>query len=354
MANEVNLYTPRSMSNPIEKNMPVTTFIRDTFFPAVNTHPTDKIDMDFRKGSYLVAPFVAPRVGGINMNRRGYETRTYSPPKIAPERPINPEVLESRLPGETIHTTMTPEERQDYYIQQDTLEMDNAITRREEVMCAQLITTGKINVRGYIDDNLKNYVDDDIDYQLPADNMIVLAGEDKWDQSTSDKYQNISDSCEIILKSGYNPAYCILGQDAWAKFRTDSNLLKMLDVRRLELGLIAPQLRTQNGNGLKYCGSLPEFGIDLYTYYAWYLDYDNAVKSIFPVDKVSILPASLGSIEYAAITQVEEDKKYHTYEGTRVPKTMINVNEDVIKHRLAAKPIPKPDDVSSWVTMKVL
>ena len=58
-------------------------------------------------------------------------------------------------------------------------------------------------------------------------------------------------------------------------------------------------------------------------------------------------------MEYAAITQLEEDRRYHTYEATRVPKIIANVNNDVMKYRLASKPIPKPYDVSSWATIKV-
>ena len=344
---------PRSMSPAYTKNMPVTTFFRDTFFPTVNTHPTDKIDMDFRKGSYMIAPFVAPRVGGINIARKGFETRTYEPPRIAPERVLSPDVLQPRSMGEDVHTAMTPEERQDYFLQQDAQELDDSITRREEVMCAELISTGEISVRGYIDDNTDNYIDDDINYQMPENNLITLVGNDAWNQSTSNKYENLEEATEVVLKLGYNPAYGVLGQDAWALLRKDEAFMKMLDNRMYDIGMLKPELRTQNGNGLKYIGNLPELGLELWVYYAWYLDYDGVVKPIFPTDRVSILPASLGSMEYAAITQLEEDRRYHTYEATRVPKIIANVNNDVMKYRLASKPIPKPYDVSSWATIKV-
>lgn len=59
-------------------------------------------------------------------------------------------------------------------------------------------------------------------------------------------------------------------------------------------------------------------------------------------------------MEYAAITQLEKDERYHTYEGTRIPKIIANIGNDTMKYRLASRPIPKPYDVSSWVTMKVL
>lgn len=354
MNNQIDMSKPRSMAQPYEKNMPVTTFFRDTFFPVVNTYPNDKIDMDFRKGGYIIAPFVANKVGGINIGRRGFETKSYSPPRIAPERILTPEVLQPRSMGETVHSTMTPEERQDYFMQQDAQELDDSITRREEVMCAQLVSTGVISVRGYIDDNINNYVDDDIDYQLPEDNLITLTSGEKWDQATSKKYDDMEEAVEVVLKGGYNPSFCVLGQTAWKHLRADEKFMKMLDTRAFDIGLIKPELRTQNGNGLKYVGNLPELGLELWVYYAWYLDYDGVVKPIFPVDKVSILPATLGSMEYAAITQLEEDKRYHTYEGTRVPKIIANVDGDVMKYRLSSKPMPKPYDVTSWATIDVV
>lgn len=73
-----------------------------------------------------------------------------------------------------MHSAMTPEERQDHFIEQDVRELDDSITRREEVMCAELIANGEIRVRGYIDDNLNNYVDDDINYQLPAKILFIF------------------------------------------------------------------------------------------------------------------------------------------------------------------------------------
>ncbi|HBN97665.1 MAG TPA: major capsid protein, partial [Firmicutes bacterium] len=67
------------MDASFDKRMPVTTVLRDTFFPGTKTFVTEHVDLDFRKGTQAVAPFVAKGVGGINMARQGYETRTYTP-----------------------------------------------------------------------------------------------------------------------------------------------------------------------------------------------------------------------------------------------------------------------------------
>lgn len=348
----INIYIPRTQAPAFEKRMPVTTFLRDTFFPSIRTFVTESVDLDFYKGSYLVAPFVAPNVGGINVARSGYSTKVYTPPRVAPQRPISKEILNPRLPGENIHSAMSPEERQDYYLQKDAQEMDDMISRREEVMCAQLLTNGIINVRGYLDDNKQNYIDDNINFQFT--NKTTLTGSEKWDSDTADKYGDLEAAVIDIRKAGYNPRYCVLGQNAWQYIRSDVTFMNMLDVRNYNFGEINPQLRLQNGNGYAYLGRLPELGIELLAYFAWYADDDGTVKPIFPEDHVLIAPDTVGEMCYGAITQLEEDKRYHTYEGTRVPKIFADINNDVMTSRLSSRPLPKPFDVDSWAVLKVL
>lgn len=47
---------------------------------------TKNVDVDFKKGSRKVAPFVSRVVGGKVVPNTGYETKTYTPPLVAPEK----------------------------------------------------------------------------------------------------------------------------------------------------------------------------------------------------------------------------------------------------------------------------
>ncbi len=351
----IDRYTPRTQGGVFTKKMPVTTFLRDTFFPAVEPFPTRKIEMDFRKGAYSIAPFVAPLVNGINMEREGYVTREYEPPTIAPKRVLDPKILEKVTPGETVYSLRTPEERQQYYIDQDMQEMDDAITRREEEMVSQLITTGKIVVRGYYGEDFSKYVENTVDYLFA--NKEVLSGGAAWNQSTSKKLDDLARAVKAIRKAGYNPTMAIMGDTAWSDYKNDENIRKMLDTRRIELGMIAPEVRLQNGNGLVYLGDLTELGIQLWTYYGFYKDYDGIVKNFIPDDHVVIAPGSIGDIAYAAVTYLEQtsfnDGRYVTYEGTRIPRTYINTQSNVKETMLSSKPIPRPFDLDSWYVLDV-
>lgn len=352
---EINRYIPRTQGGVFTKKMPVTTFLRDTFFPTPETFPTRKIELDFRKGAYQIAPFVAPLVNGIIMEREGYVTREYEPPTIAPKRVLDPKILEKVTPGETVYSLKTPEERQQYYIDQDMQEMDDAITRREEEMVSQLITTGKIIVKGYYGEDFSKFVEDTIDYQFT--NKEVLSGEASWDQATSKKYDDLQRAVEAVRKAGYNPTIAIIGATAWKDFRDDEKLIKKLDTRRIELGVIAPEVRLQNGNGLVYLGDLTELGIQLWAYYGFYKDYDGNVKSFIPDDHVVIAPGAIGDIAYAAITYLEQtsfnDGRYVTYEGTRIPRTFVNTQNNVKEMMISSKPIPRPFDLDSWYVLDV-
>jgi hypothetical protein len=231
---EIDRHIPRTQGGTHLKNMPVTTFLRDTFFPQPETFPTRKVELDVRKGGYIIAPFVAPLVNGILMEREGYTTKEYEPPTIAPKRVLNPEILEKTIPGEHVHTLMSPEERQQYYIEQDMQEMDDAISRTEELMIAQLLTTGSISVRGYYGEDLNKYVDNVINYSFTQKEVLVDTA--KWDQATSKKYADLKRGITAVRKAGYNPTTAVLGDTAWELLQADADFVAKLDSRRIELG----------------------------------------------------------------------------------------------------------------------
>jgi hypothetical protein len=150
------------------------------------------------------------------------------------------------------------------------------------------------------------------------------------------------------MKSGYNPEYLVLGISSYKMLLQDATFLKMLDTKRLALGTIAPQLNIISGNGVKAIGRLNDFGVDLYTYYAWYLDESGQRQPYIPENKVIAAPGNIGEFLYGEVTQIEEDKEFHTHAGNRVPKEWTNINSDVKMCRLSSRPLPHPYDIDGW------
>jgi len=347
----VSIYDTRTMMQALEIMPPVRTFFRDTFFPGVNTFVTEKVDVDFKKGKRKMAPFVARRSGGINVDRQGLRTDTYTTPYIAPQRVLSKDDIGNRMLGENVYSTRTPEQRAQELLARDLVELDEMITRREEWFCRQILLSGQVTIKGWVDKVGGNeYVEDTVDYSFT--NKETLIGVDAWDQETSDKYGDLKRiRLEIIQKTGINPDTVVMANNVADLFVNDSKIQKLLDIRNLTIGTIQPRIRM---NGVTYIGTLTSLGLELYTYDEWFLDDDGVEYPMMPDDYLIMGRPRLGTRLYGAVTQTEEsDREFHTYEGTRIPKVWTDVNNDVKMIRVASRPLPKPEDVDSWFTLKV-
>ncbi|RXZ84590.1 hypothetical protein EBB07_00810 [Paenibacillaceae bacterium] len=349
----VNINEPQTMLRPHSKRMPVTTFMRDTFFPGFDTFPTKHVLMDFYKNKQRAAPFVAEGARSVNVRRDGFKTQIYTAPFIDINKPYDVDLLQGRLPGENpFNSGVTPEERALVHMQNDYNELDDQITRREEVMVSDLLQSGTVTVTGYIDDTATQVRTDTIDYGF--DNLIDLTGSGKWNQATSKKYDDLDEAVSLVRKAGYNPEIAILGQAATRQLLADERFTKQyMDLRFAQFGAINPQLNLQNGNGYAYIGRLTELGIDLYQYIAWYWDdTDEELKPYISPEKVIVGARNIGEMVYGAITQIPEGSdNFVTIEATRVPKVTVNRENDTKKLLLKSRPLPKPFDVDSWAVI---
>ncbi|MFU1797371.1 major capsid protein [Paenibacillus azoreducens] len=349
----VNIYEPQTMTAPFSKRMPVTTFIRDTFFPGLQTFPTKHVLMDFQKNKQRVAPFVAEGSKPVNIRRDGFQTKVYTPPYISLSAPYDVDLLQARLPGEAVFNSgMTPEERALLLMQNDYNELDDMITRKEEVMTSELLQSGTITLTGYIDDTATKVRTDTVDFGF--DNVLNLTGGSQWSQSTSKKYDDLYEAVSLVRKAGYNPERVILGEQAARNLLADEAFMdKYMDKRYAQFGAINPQLNLTNGNGYAYIGRLTELGIDLYQYLAWYWDdIDNKLKPYINPNKVIVGTPNLGEMLYGAITQIpEESINFVTIEAPRVSKVTVDRNADTKSLIVKSRPIPKPYDVDSWAVI---
>ena len=89
-------YTTREMVDAIEITPPVRNFLTRTFFPSENTHRTEKVEFDVKKGKRIMAPFVSPRIGGKVITRNGFHTHEFTTPRLAPERVLTVDDISKR------------------------------------------------------------------------------------------------------------------------------------------------------------------------------------------------------------------------------------------------------------------
>lgn len=336
-------YTTREMMAARDLTPPVRTFLQNTFFPDSNTHVTEKVEFDVRKGKRVMAPFVAPRVGGKVLTRQGFHTNQFTTPKIAPERPLTIDDISTRAIGENIYSQRTPEERENELLAKDYTDLEESIARRREWMCRQILFEGKIDIQDE-DEGL------DIQVDFGFTNKYVLTTDQFWSVTTVDPlplFRNIRK--DIIRKTGVAPDIMVFAGDMIEDFITNKFIVEAVNKLNMKNVVIEPRVVDP---ALTFYGRIQELDMDIYSYDEWFLNDEGEEEAIVPSGHVLIGHSKgEGAIEYGAVTQIE-DKKFVTYEGELVPKQYADEKNEVKMFRLTSRPLPRPYDVDSWAVIE--
>ena len=335
-------YTTREMMEAYDQTPPVRSFLQKTFFPGEQTHVTEKVEFDVRKGKRIMAPFVSPRKGGKVISRQGWKTNQFSTPKIAPERPLTIDDISSRAIGENIYSQRTPEEREDELLAKDLTDLEDAIDRRKEWMCRQILFEGKVDVR-----DEEEGVDVQIDFGFT--NIVVLGTDEQWTLATVNPLSLFRRLRKKIIKdTGRAPDIAIFSSDVIEDFIRNTFVIKAMDVLNMKNVVIEPRVVDP---ALTFYGRIAELDLDIYTYDEWFLNDEGEDESIIPSGTVLLGHSTgEGQIEYGLVTQME-DKKFRSYEGKLVPKVWVDETSEVKKVRLTSRPLPRPFDVESWAVI---
>jgi hypothetical protein len=329
---------------------PLPSFLKRTFFGAANrTFLTEEVDMDYKKGKRRMAPFVAPLVGGIPMDREGFETKTFAVPKISPERVVSVANLRKRTMGENVYSTKTPAQRAIELQAQDYTDLDEAIALTEEWMCQQLLFNGKIIVKGEV--NSGNPVEFSVDYKFT--NKVVLTGSDLWTNGAAKPMEQFVDwRKEIIAASGIDPDIMLMRSETAMTLINHANFLKYFDTLRYNFGTVEPAIREPL---LTYFGRLPIVGADLFAYDATYMDPQTKTVTPFIPDNTVLFASShtRGSMYYGAITYMAAEGSFQTAAVPRLPLVFFDQDSSTRTLRLTSRPLPMPVNVDGWAVRVV-
>lgn len=154
----LDIFKTHTMLLLVKELNPLHTFLRDRYFPtneSTDLFATDDVLVQYRSGSKKLAPFVAPRKGGVAVLRKGHHMERYTPPYIAPKRTMTIDDLNKRGFGEALYTKLTPAQRQATLMMQDFEDLDEMISRREEAMAAETLLTNGCVMKHITDDPSK-------------------------------------------------------------------------------------------------------------------------------------------------------------------------------------------------------
>ena len=348
MANEIDIYQPRYLAEVVRQAPPIHTYFRDTFFKRVITFPTDRVDIDLVKGDRKILPYVHPDAGGKSVKMEGYQTRSFAAPLVSGYIMTTASQMMTRLPGEHLYSGMAPAERAARKLIEEYATLNDAAVRREEYMCVEAIKTGNIHVEG-------PGVKADINFGLK--NKVTLAGTARWGQSGAKILDNLDEWVRKVLLEGFsNVDTVIMGKDALNHFLNDEDVMKKLDNRRVELGIISPR---ELPGGVSYIGHLKKPNLDIYEYAGVYRDdwtdpENPTVKPLVDNNMIILISSTADYVMgYGACSYYDESKQLITVQAPRLVHSYIAHNPERRILQLDARPLPIPDKVDSWLVAKV-
>lgn len=299
-----------------------------------------------------MAPFVVNGSKGVNIARSGSQVRTYKPPMMRPKRIIELNDVLQRGFGETVYSTRTPAERAAEMRAKDLQELQEACARREEWMAAQCLLNGEYEVKGFADDGVATVVNT---VSFDFDGKTTLSGSDTWDNASAKIYDNIGDASQKIRRAaGDIPTVAICSSNVVKYLLANEQLYKYLLVPsrdNLALLSLTPKLERPD---LMRVGFIQALNLEIYAYDGGYADEETGIYTPYIPDNHMIIGVpGLGRRLYGAVTQVEEDKQYHTYAAARVPKVTVDVESDASSLAMSSRCVICPDFLDKWATLKV-
>lgn len=352
----LDIYKTHYLLAAMRQLTPPTTFLRDRYFPTNPTTDifnTEDVLIEYKDGNKKVAPFVAPRKGGITVLRDGSYMVRYTPPFVAPRRILTIDELNKRGFGEALMSQLTPQQREGAMVLNDIDELGQMITRREEVMAAEILCTNKCIMKHYADDMKTVYDEQEIKFFDEASNPSTYTPSVKWGQPGAKIIDDMHAMARMLTKKGLPVSEMLVAPDVADTILNDEEIQKLLDIRNYNIGSIDPMVLP---DGVTRVCVLNVKGRDItiLSYDETYEAEDGTDTPFIPDGTAIMIAPNVGRTMYGAITQMEQaDGTFHTYTGRRVPKYLYNADANTRTITLSSAPLLIPNVRNSWVTAKV-
>ncbi len=299
----MDIFTTTVLNRVVSHLPQPSSFLLDFFFPDVQTEDNEEIHFDIDKSKPRLAPFVSPLVGGKVVVDDGYETKSFRPAYVKDKRRFNPNQPLKRRIGETIGGSLTPMNRREAALNRSLNNQLQNLTRTEEVMAAQALTTGRITVQG------ENYPTTVVNFQREAELTQVLTGATRWGEPGVDVLNDIEDWADSVQNhSGAASTKVVMDPLAWRLFRSHPRVEKLLEQRRGTNATIStdPMARGNGNDRARYVGFIGDF--DFWVYNDVYVDpITNLSRKLLP--DYTVIMGSQSQLEGTRCYGLIQDEK---------------------------------------------
>jgi len=313
--------------------------------------PTRYVTWDYLTKGNPKAHFVGEGLTVPPTERGKFKSAEIETPKYQNRKVIGLEDLKERQPGEPYGAMPSDmfklaQERAGKLEAEDDIECIEAVAEQREMVTANFLFNGLIDVIGY-------GVNRVIDYSLP--NKIVLLGPDRWGQVGVDFQKDLRTWCEHLEDLNFAPIEIIFSREVWDLIERDERWIKQLDNLRTEKGRFAPEKATEYGNA-QYQGTLRDPFVDLYVQRSQYYDDDTGTmkRHMPPNSLIIITPESKRNrFAYGAIDYMENGQ-FKTVSGEFVKELWHDDRAGTREVLVTSRAVPKPANLNSWLVATVM
>lgn len=351
---------PQTLIAMMDTARPAPQFLLDRYFPCnedTDVFPTEKVLIDYRdKAGRKLAPLV--HAGHKSTDRRGFYTEELTPARIAPVRKLTLSNLIKRQFAEGIFSGRNPEDRALRTVQQDLTDLQNDIKRRLEYMAADLLINNKYTLTyEKSDDNGESEVTGDVVVSfIDSDNTneAKYTPAALWTATGGDALDDIKAMARQLDDNGGRAQDLILGSNAADALLKDERILKLMDIRRIEMGSIAPQIAAL---GATLIGMINVDGIllNVIEYHEKYTNSAGTLTPFIPASAAIITSPNSGRSLFGAVTQIDgwNAAEFTTHPLKMVPKYLVDAKTDSMEIQMTSRPLLAPVVKGGWVSATV-
>ena len=323
-------------------------YLLETIFPNVVTTTRDVLDVEYIKEGRRLAPFVVRGSRGLNVARTSSRVQMFKPSLIGAKRVIGLEDISRRQFGELpIYSSITPQERAAQLQARDLTDLLRMIQNRKAAMCAELLQTGRIEMRGYADDGRLmdlETLEYDFDGAISKD----------WTATTAKIYDDIrSASDEIQESSGIIPTLLICGKNIENYMKNNKEMREFLfsaNANALSWINFRPQYTSPQVRHIGYIASL---NLEVVSYLETYTDDEGEIKPFIDADSCILCNPGLGTQMYGAVNYLDNTGSWHSAAAAHVPVYNFSAESQTTSLTVFSRFLPVPQTLNDWKVIKV-
>lgn len=341
--------------NAVKKMYPVVQFFKNRYFPDGKVYYSEKALVETKKKGRAVAPFVIPVVSGIAVESEGYRAMEIEAPYIAPKKVITAAGLEKKAFGESPESGRTPAQRENELEAEYMDDLRKSVLRRHELMCAELLLTGKVLMKHYANgDDAAKGINYDLKYLQFYDkefkNRYTIDG-DFRNMSASLKIQEFYKMASELRKRGIRATDIVMASDVSMELMSKDDFLKFYDIAKVDFGDIK---QTELPEGVVCNGRININGVvmTMFTYDEAYEDLDGQEKPFIPAGTILFLQPGMGETVYAQVTFFSGGS-FKSYAEKIVPRFAGSEKENTAEVQVFSRPVPYPYDWEGWLVANI-